>query len=228
MAMKVPFLADQAIDSAARELLMKFSKHIGVQVKPPIPVDNIIEKYLGVALEITDLKTKLGTDDVLGAAYFDEKIIRVDQRLEEKEGRLCFTMAHEVGHWQLHRPLYEMDKVSPSMFGAKEQPPAFLCRSSQKPPAETQADKFAAFLLMPSRFVQEAFVAVNGSGPFLIAGMHARPKDLSVVKPWGEIAKSVIKKGNFENVSVEAMRYRLQALNLVRDQEAATAQRSLL
>lgn len=228
MAMKVPFLADKAIDSAAHELLMKFSKHIGIQVKPPIPVDDIIEKYLGVALEITDLKTKLGTNDVLGAAYFDEKIIRVDQRLEEQEGRLCFTMAHEVGHWQLHRPLYEMDKVSPSMFGAKNQLPAFLCRSSQKPPAETQADKFAAFLLMPSRFVREAFGAVNGSEPFLITDLRARPKDLSVLKPWGDLAKSVIKQGNFDNVSVEAMRYRLQDLNLVRDREAATAQRTLL
>lgn len=228
MAMNVPFLSDQAIESAAHELLMKFSKHVGVQVQPPIPVDDIIEKYLRVGLEITDLKTKLGTDDVLGAAYFDEKIIRVDQRLEEQEGRLCFTMAHEVGHWQLHRPLYEMDKVSSSLFGTKEPRPAFLCRSSQKPRPEMQADKFAALLLMPSRFVREAFAAVNGSEPFLIAGLRAQPKDLSVVRPWGEISKSVIKQGKFSNVSVEAMRYRLQDLNLVRDREAATAQRSLL
>lgn len=228
MVMKVPFLADKDIDSAAQELLTKFSRHIGKQVKPPIPVDDIIEKYLGVALEITDLKTKLGTNDVLGAAYFDEKIIRVDQRLEDQEGRLCFTMAHEVGHWQLHRPLYEMDKVSPSMFGANNPLPAFLCRSSQKPPAEKQADKFAAFILMPSRFVRDAFNAVNGSEPFLLTDLRARPKDVSVVKPWGELAKSVIKQGGFTNVSVEAMRYRLQNLNLVRDRETTTAQRPLL
>ncbi|RKG66333.1 ImmA/IrrE family metallo-endopeptidase [Corallococcus sp. CA054B] len=228
MTMKVPFLTDQAIDSATHELLLKFSKHVGVQVNPPIPVDDIIEKYLRVGLEITDLKTKLGTSDVLGAAYFDEKVIRVDQQLEAQEGRLCFTMAHEVGHWQLHRPIYEMDKVAPLLFGTKDPRPAFLCRSGQKPPAEIQADKFAARLLMPSNFVREAFAAVNGSEPVLIAGLRAQPKDLSVIKPWAEISKSVIKQGHFNNVSIEAMRYRLQDLNLVRDRDTATAQRSLL
>jgi Zn-dependent peptidase ImmA (M78 family) len=227
MPKKVPFLADQAIDSAAHELLMKFAKRIGAQVKPPIPVDDIIEKHLGVALEITDLKSKLGTDDVLGAAYFDEKIIRVDESLEAQEGRLCFTMAHEVGHWQLHRPLYEMDKVSPSMFGAKDQLPAFLCRSNLKPPAEIQADKFAARLLMPGQFVREAFAAVSGPGPFLISGLRAHRDDVAVIRSWSEIAKAVIAKGSFTNVSVEAMRYRLMDLNLVRDMESAAAQRSL-
>ena len=228
MLKRVPYWFDKDIDSAVHELLMKFSKRRGAQVAPPIPVEDIIEKHLEVTLEITNLKEKLGADDVLGAAYFDERLIRVDERLEEQEGRLCFTLAHEVGHWQLHRPLYELEKMSPTLFEAKAQLPSFLCRSKQKPPEEIQADKFAAFLLMPRHFVQNAFVEVVGPAPFLIDGLGARQPDVLVIKNWSDIAKAVITKGNFTNVSVEAMRYRLKDLKLVQDREVAEMQRSLL
>ena len=228
MSMRVPFLADEKIESAAHELLMKFSKATGKAVTPPIPVDDIIEKYLRVRLEICDLKAKLRTPDVLGAAYFEENIIRVDESLEAQEGRLCFTMAHEAGHWQLHRPLYEMDKVSAPLFGPNEPAPTFLCRSSQRPPAEIQADKFAAKLLMPTRFVREAFSFISSNGPALVEGLDSRRTDPSVVNRWSDIARAVITKGDFSNVSVEAMRYRLTDLSLVLDKDAASAQRRLL
>jgi Zn-dependent peptidase ImmA (M78 family) len=227
VALKIPFLPDQSIESAALELLAKFGKAQGVSIVPPIPVDEIIEAYLKVSLEITDLRAKLGKPDVLGAAYFDEGIIRVDERLEEQEGRLCFTMAHEVGHWQLHRPLYEMDKVAPTMFGAQEAAPAFLCRSSLKPPAEIQADKFAARLLMPGRFVRDAYNLATDGRPRAVAGLAGRKVDANGVAAWSETARSVMAKGNFSNVSVEAMRYRLADLGLVRDAASAAAQPNL-
>lgn len=221
--MKVPYLADAKIDSAVNELLGKFSRISGTAVKPPIPVDDIVEKYLKVTLEVLDLKSKLGTD-VLGAAYFDENVIRVDEMLLDQEGRLSFTLGHEVGHWQLHRPIYEMDKVSGSLFGPKTALPAFVCRSSAKPPAEVQADKFAARLLMPERFVRDAFRAVHGDGPVLIRGLRDRRSDASVVAPWSDVARAVMARGSFTNVSVEAMRYRLDGLGLVSDADAARVQ----
>ena len=46
---------------------------------------------------------------MLGATYVKEGIICVDQSLAENqdEGRLCFTFAHETGHWVLHRALVD-------------------------------------------------------------------------------------------------------------------------
>ena len=46
---------------------------------------------------------------MLGATYVKEEMICVDRSLAENqnEGRLCFTFAHEAGHWVLHRTLVD-------------------------------------------------------------------------------------------------------------------------
>jgi Zn-dependent peptidase ImmA (M78 family) len=215
---KVRFLQPQEIESAVRELLRAFAKGRGIQIVPPIPVDDIIEKHLKVRLEISDLVTRLGMTDVLGATWFDEGIIRIDERLEAQEGRLSFTLGHEVGHWVLHRPQLEADKVAPLPLQNQEAPPAVVCRTSEKKaPAEWQADQFASRLLLPERFVREAFTAAIGSDPVGIDGLRARRDTPEVNARWREVAASVVAAGNFSNVSNEAMRYRLEGLGLVCD-----------
>lgn len=210
---KVRYLTEQELDSAARELLSKYSKWSGQQLAPPIPVDAIIEKFLKLRLEVRDLRVMLG-EDVLGATWFDEKLIRVHEGLEEQEGRLCFTMAHEVGHWVLHRPQYEADKVSRPLFKKDEEeaPPAIVCRSSQRrAPAEWQADQFAARVLMPDRFVRAAFRTVAGEDP-VVLGADSELTRLGSIR---EVAALVIAKGHFSNVSKEAMGIRLRTLKLI-------------
>ncbi len=211
-AQKVRFLSPEELDSASMELLRKFAKSSGKPISPPIPIDEIIEKHLRVRLEFTDLKEKLG-EDVLGATWFDEGIIRVQQELEDQEGRLCFTMAHEAGHWVLHRPQYEADKVTGQLFkrDSTEGPPAIVCRSSQrKQPAEWQADQFAARVLMPEKFVRSAFARVAGGEP-----VHVGPDGLTRFGSMRDLAAAVIAAGRFSNVSKDAMRIRLETLQLV-------------
>src|SRR5581483_8448110 len=144
-----------------------------------------------------------------------------------QEGRLCFTLGHEVGHWQLHRPLYEMDRVTGTLSQGTSGVPAFLCRSSQKPPAEVQADKFSACLLMPERFVRDAFREVHGDQPLLLGGLKDQTRNPNMLGRWNDAAKAVRTKGNFSNVSLEAMRYRLSGLRLVRDPSEQEAQAPL-
>jgi hypothetical protein len=147
MTFKVPFLADAQLESAAQELLRKYAKWKGEPPRPPIPVDDIAEGVLGLTLEIGDLRTKLGKPDVLGATWLDEALIVIDSSLEGNEGRYCFTLGHELGHWQLHRPLREMDKVTFPLFSrepGEKAGPAIVCRDGQRDSAEIQADKFAA------------------------------------------------------------------------------------
>jgi hypothetical protein len=214
----VHFLKLTEIELAVSELLRKFSKSAGREVVAPIPVEDILEKHLKVRLEITDLVKLLGTSDVLGAAWFDQGVVRVDERVVDQEGRYCFTIGHELGHWVLHRPQLEAERVAPTFFKAAEPPPTVVCRSSEKKaPAEWQADQFSALLLMPARLVKAAFRVVCGDSPTAIIGLHERRNDPVVQTQWRSIAATVMAEGNFSNVSNEAMRYRLQALDLVVD-----------
>ena len=102
--MNVPFLSKQTISKKATELIEGFQAMAGYEVKPPVPVEDIIERYLGLRLIYDDL-TRIFGRDVLGTVYVESKAICINEQLFESssEGRLVFTIAHEVGHWVLHR-----------------------------------------------------------------------------------------------------------------------------
>jgi hypothetical protein len=116
MSIKVPYRKISEIETMSRELLHKYEVWKKHPLAPPINVDEIVEGYFHISLEFGDLKQHLSIPDVLGATWFDEQVIRIDSSLETKEGRLSFTMAHEIGHWWMHRPIYEMGKVTFPLF----------------------------------------------------------------------------------------------------------------
>src|SRR5690606_38999566 len=92
MALKVPYLADVKLESAATELLRKYAKWKGTPPRPPIPIDDIVEGLLGLSLSIGDLRARLGKDDVLGATWLEDGHVMIDSSLEGNEGRFCFTL----------------------------------------------------------------------------------------------------------------------------------------
>ena len=102
--MKVPWISKEDIVQKATDVIQNFQSLAKYEVKPPIPIDDIIERYLGVKLIYVDLQKVFGRD-VLGAAYVESNTICINERLFENasEGRLVFTCGHEVGHWVLHR-----------------------------------------------------------------------------------------------------------------------------
>ena len=103
--MKVPWLAKEKIAEAASGLIADYEAIAGYPVRPPIPVEDMIERSLGLKLSFEDLETILGSKGVLGATYVGARLICINERLLEQgpEGRMIFTCAHEVGHWVLHR-----------------------------------------------------------------------------------------------------------------------------
>ncbi|HHH31507.1 MAG TPA: ImmA/IrrE family metallo-endopeptidase [Polyangiaceae bacterium] len=222
--LKVPFLRHSEIEHAVIELLRKYSAWKGSPARPPIDVDEIVEGYLGLDFEVLDLRSVLGMRDVFGATWFDDERICVDESLEGKEGRFAFTVAHEVGHWTLHRPIIEMDKVTLPIFAAKpdEEPkPAIVCRAQEKKaPAEYQADQFAARLIMPASDVVATMRGLHGDEPPAIDGLDASRKSRELHSELRALAGGVIAGGEFNNVSNEAMCYRLLDLKLVQDASA--------
>lgn len=219
--MKVPFRSKSEIESMAIDLLNKFYASRGEKVSLPIDVDEVIEGYFRIDLQFTDLKTLLNIPDVLGATWFDDNVMRIDSSLEEKEGRLAFTMAHEIAHWWMHRPIYEMEKASLPMFAYGEDikpTPAIVCRSfKQKEPAEWQADQFAAMLLMPAFLVRDAVSKMNGPGPIAIEDLELYDGSAADNCRLRQVSKQLIEEYGFGNVSVEAMCYRLIDLKCVAD-----------
>ena len=79
MALKVPYLSDAQIESATQELLRRYTKWKGAPPRPPIPVDAIVEGVLELTLEVTDLRARLGKDDVLGATWLNDALVVIDQ-----------------------------------------------------------------------------------------------------------------------------------------------------
>lgn len=219
MALKVQWLTEKEIESASLELLRKFAEADDFKLAPPIPIEGVIERYFKVDLGFDDLKTLLGASDVLGASWFEHSRIRIDTSLENDVGRASFTMAHEAGHWYLHRPQYMARKLTLEMvpMGGTSKGAGIVCRSGEKKEqAEWQADQFAARFLMPASMVRAAFKAVVGE-PQVVTGLADARKSKLVPPEWRAVAAAMTSDGGFTNVSNEAMRYRLEALRLVLD-----------
>jgi len=199
------------------ELMEDFQVIAGYRVRPPMPVEDIIERSLGLRLLYEDLEKVLGSDDVLGATYVGSRVICVNERLFEhsSEGRLVFTCAHEVGHWVLHRRYVDVQGRRNSKGEA------IVCRlSDAKEPIEWQADYFAACLLMPENEIRGAFQKVCGPEPFVVNNVRNAVEEGSrceepFVEQWPLIAAAMCEAGGFSNVSKQAMIIRLQDLGLL-------------
>jgi hypothetical protein len=167
----VPYLSDEQIERDAAALLTEYAQARGVAITPPIPIEDIVEKHLKLGIEFDDThrlfgvpRSDLGLDpDILGAMFFDEGRIVIDESLDpeenpSKEGRYRFTLAHEGGgHWRLHRHLFANDPAQAVLFGGPVAP-SVVCRSSQaKERVEWQADFYASCLLMPRKLVFAAW-----------------------------------------------------------------------
>lgn len=156
----VPFLGKRRIDFEAARLWAEFQLARRKELEPPVPVEELLELHCGLTLEVTDLGEQLGQDDVLGAIWFERREVVIDHQLDpamfpEREGRYRFTLAHELGHWTLHRRTYGHAE-------RRSRPPGFICRSTSRERVEWQADYFAACLLMPRPLVYPAWRELTG------------------------------------------------------------------
>jgi hypothetical protein len=171
MTLRVPYIADETIERDAEALLAQFAHARGVEIRAPIPIEDIVEKHLKLHVEFDDLHRLLGVPrggfgtepDIFGAIWLETGEIVIDESLDPEvrpaiEGRYRFTLAHEGGgHWRLHRPLLEANRGQESLFGDTQQP-TVICRSSQsKMRVELQADLYASSLLMPRKVVFQAW-----------------------------------------------------------------------
>lgn len=170
MGLKVAYMSDEAIEKDVQTLLTDYARQRGMPIEAPIPIDDIIEKHLKIGIEFDDThrlfgvpRSGIGFDpDILGAIFFDQKRIVIDESLDPdanpaKEGRYRYTTAHELGHWRLHRGLFGKDPAQASLLEPNAAP-SVVCRTSQvKERIEFQADLYASCVLMPRKLVFAAW-----------------------------------------------------------------------
>ncbi len=165
----VSFLPTGAIERDAEALLAEFAAARGIAIRPPIPIEDIIEKHLKLSMEFHDMHALIGGSrlkigpypDILGGISFREHRMFIDESLDPdadplNEGRYRFTAAHEVGHWRLHRKL-----AGPGAAPSTEEtgkPLELICRTSRKHTRiEMQANLYAAALLIPHDLILAAW-----------------------------------------------------------------------
>ena len=233
---RVPYLREEQIERETVRLLAEYSTARGIALEPPVPIDDIVETYLRLGVEFDDLHQRFGVprpaDDpeILGAIFFGERRIAIDESLDPEEfplseGRYRFTLAHEGGHWWLHRELFVDDSGQAQLFAVPAKP-SVVCRSSQaKQPIEWQANYFASCLLMPRRPILEVWRRELGNDKPLV--FDSARHDPAILRKWSHLRPiGAPDYDSFFNsvarhfaqqfcVSTQAMRIRLEQLGLL-------------
>ena len=189
MAIKVKYLTEDEIENDAKVLLDEYEDTTGDPIKMPVPVDEIATYHLTLRLGLDDLHKTLnrpmlrGQPDILGAIWVEKELVLIDRHLDPTHnpsmlGRYRFSVAHEVGHWRLHRS-YGARHANQTVLFETSTEPSVICRASEEHERiEWQANFFGACLLMPRRRVHDEWKERLG---------RTRPLLLSDLRPDGKV-----------------------------------------
>src|SRR3989339_845568 len=124
-----------SIESSAQDVLLSVFGNID-SVELPIKISEILEKY-----NFNLQKGKFKDDSVVG--IYDKQNSTIYVNVDDPYPRQVFTVAHELGHYFLHADKHQ------EIYYRKE-----LTRlDGENPPQESEANWFAASLLMPKKLI---------------------------------------------------------------------------
>lgn len=207
--MSIKWMKSEEIEKEANNLLKSYEKNFNQVLNEEVPLEKMAEFHLDLFFDYDKPKNLNLKKNTLGAIFPDGKIF-INESLVNKsssEGRFRFTLAHEIGHWILHQDILNgnstKDRIS-SLFRkgnviSNKEGRTILCRKGDTSGAEWQANKFAAYLLMPSYLVIPLFDELRKK--------HENTKGSLQSKITFEIA-------NIFNTSIEATKIHLKQLNL--------------
>ncbi len=174
--MNFPFLTNGAIDFAARRLLQRA---FGARLDRGGAID--LEEVVAFLSETEELSynddAELGMEGdeiVLGKTQPLRRRIMLSRtlKLDPQPGRARFTLAHEIGHWVLHRPIFVAKAKELSLFGAGDDDEfefvglnkAIFPDGSRREVRreEWQANRFAVDLLIDTDVIRAEFLARFG------------------------------------------------------------------
>jgi Zn-dependent peptidase ImmA (M78 family) len=112
-------------------------------LRRPVPLD-VLAHRLGLRVQPAIL-----SDDISGVLVLDGNMGTIGVNSSHAPVRQRFTIAHEIGHYELHRTSSRLfiDKAYPAFLRSE-------ASSSGEDRQEVQANQFAAALLMPADLVR--------------------------------------------------------------------------
>jgi hypothetical protein len=126
----VRVIRNQAIEELAQSRLDEFQRGLERPLLPPIPIDLIAEKVLGLNFLWEPIK-ELPGETILGGLLAKERLIVLNENRKElfiaKPGLERSTKGHEMGHWDLFVDKGSLDH--PGLFDSGDHGP-FAFRSS--------------------------------------------------------------------------------------------------
>lgn len=140
------YISDDEIENKAIQLLHRYSINQKWTISFPIPVDLIVEIELGCTIDTFEEKM-----DILGAIDLYEKIIYINSNsklIGENDNVYRFTIAHEIGHLELHST-----SIIKQLHLIDEQENKLICRNDDNSRMEIQANRYAGALLMPRQLI---------------------------------------------------------------------------
>jgi IrrE N-terminal-like domain len=164
-----------AIEQRAERVLAEVPDWIWDGDRLPVPVEHIADSCFGLHVRDVedlraapgvpaDLPTRQGLSGLLLPSLGEIWVNAAEAR--DWPPRRRFTIGHELGHWCLHRTekavwcrSHTVDPADDAETGPAQAPrPAY-------PPEESEANEFAAALLMPSHLVQRHYERLRRRNP---------------------------------------------------------------
>lgn len=150
----------EQVEHLAEDFLARVPSYVWDGETLPVPIDEIADTHVGLLVrDVEDLGTAPGAPELAGGQALSGLLLPARgeiwvnaEEARQWPARRRFTIAHELGHWRLHRDTQRgVFCRSGSIQLEVPQPRATI------PLAEDEANVFAAALLMPARLVQEQY-----------------------------------------------------------------------
>lgn len=149
---------EDAASVIADHVLDRYEREAGWIRSLPVPVEQIVERCYGLRIEWAELVEPPGVS-ILGALEPSDRRIWMNERhvstIFTFVGPIEFTIAHELGHW--------INDVIPSETGDRVFCRANASTDAQVAKRETQANRFAARLLLPTDLLSNALTGREAS-----------------------------------------------------------------
>ena len=150
----------------------------------------------------------------LGRLDVENNRVILNSEVKENNNRYRFTMAHELGHYILHAPLFRQQGIV--SVGESEETLAISRSNSRR--LEYQANRFASCLLMPRGLVKALYAYYFDLYVTRIFGdsFHALYYNPEQSETWGSYKAIVVRIARMMCVSEQAMQIRMKSLELLK------------